>query len=151
MNEILDLIKHYPVDKQKKIVNEALNELNKNEDELNNLSYEQKIEQCSKLINEKIRVGMVLCEYDSINIYKKIREISKKEYAYNNEEYYYIIYLECYEIDNDLYFEYKRKSFNNEEDFLTWFNSHKIKEDDYVIKEVEKYINRNVNTINIIW
>lgn len=150
MNEILDLIKHYPVDKQKKIVNEALNELNKNEDELNNLSYEQKIEQCSKLINEKIRVGMVLCEYDSINIYKKIREISKKEYAYNNEEYYYIIYLECYEIDNDLYFEYKRKSFNNEEDFLTWFNSHKIKEDDYVIKEVEKYINRNVNTINII-
>lgn len=140
MNEVLDLIKHYPVDKQKKIVNESLNELNKKQDELDKLSSLQEIEDLGKLINEKIKIDMVLCTNIGIEVFRKIKKISKEIDIYNNKECYEIKYVQYYESGDDAYIQNTSDTFSNKNEFNSWLKRHITKEDSYIMERVKEFI-----------
>lgn len=140
MNEILKFVRHYSIDEQKRMVNEALNELNKKQDKLDKLSSLQEIEGLGKLIDEKIKIGMVLSTNIGIEVFRKIKKISKEIDIYNNKECYEIKYVQYYESGDDSYIQNTSDTFSDKNEFNSWFKRHIIKEDNYIMERVKEFI-----------
>lgn len=135
MNEILDLIKNYPINEQKEMINEALKKINK----ISNL---EEIEELGKLINEKVKIGMELVKKDGYKECRKITKITKEKFLYDDNYYYDLQYIEYCEDENKLYIEYNNRSIYDKKDFASWLNNHEIKEDNYIIEKIKEFIEK---------